>query len=230
VPVSTVGACLPAGRVPLLASPVMTVLVPKVAGVETVIACAPPQRGASIFPSLVYSAALSGADRIFALGGVQALAAMAFGLGGIEPATAEVAGAAWRDHGAIIVTRDRETAARVSDELAAEHLEVQTGDDDWYHARLRDYGSIFLGARATVAFSDKGSTGTNHVLPTGHAARYTGGLSVARFLKPLTYQRIDHEAASVEIAEAVAAISAIEGLAGHGATATKRLARIGSTP
>ena len=108
-------------------------------------------------------------------------------------ATAEVAGAAWRDHGAIVVTRDRETAARVSDELAPEHLEVQTAEDDWYHARLRNYGSIFLGAHATVAFSDKGATGTNHVLPTGHAARYTGGLSVARFLKPLTYQRIDDE-------------------------------------
>ena len=57
---------------------------------------------------------------------------------------------------------------------------MQTADDAWYHARLRNYGSIFLGARATVAFSDKGATGTNHVLPTGHAARYTGGLSVAR--------------------------------------------------
>ena len=114
----------------------------------------------------------------------------------------------------------------VSDELAPEHLEVQTaGDDAWYHARLRNYGSIFLGERATVAFSDKGATGTNHVLPTGHAARYTGGLSVARFLKPLTYQRIDHDTAGTEIAEAVVAISAEEGLAAHGATAAKRLAR-----
>jgi sulfopropanediol 3-dehydrogenase len=315
VPVGTVGAYLPAGRVPLLASPFMTVLVPKVAGVENVIACAPPQRAGGIFPSLVYAAAISGADRIFALGGVQALAAMAFGLGGLEPvdmicgagnayvaeakrqlygrvgidllagpseiaiiaddsadpelvaadllgqaehgptspvalittsedlgravrgeiarqleelSTAEVAGAAWRDHGAIVVARDRETAASVSDELAAEHLEVQTSDDGWYHARLRNYGSIFLGSRATVAFSDKGVTGTNHVLPTGHAARYTGGLSVARFLRPLTYQRIDEETAATEIAEAVVAISATEGLAAHGATAAKRLARVGA--
>src|SRR3954452_7762959 len=85
VPVSTVGAYLPAGRVPLLASPFMTVLVPKVAGVATVIACAPPS-GDGIFPSLVYSTALCGADRIFALGGVQALAAMAFGLAGLDEA------------------------------------------------------------------------------------------------------------------------------------------------
>ena len=93
-----------------------------------------------------------------------------------ELATAEVAGAAWRDHGAIVVAPDRETAAFVCDELAPEHLEVQTADDGWYHDRLRNYGSIFLGARATVAYSDKGATGTNHVLPTAHAARYTGGL------------------------------------------------------
>lgn len=315
VPVAHVGAYLPAGRVPLLASPFMTVLVPKVAGVGTVVACAPPQRDGTIHPSLVYSTAICGADRIFALGGVQALAAMAFGLGGIEPvdmvvgagnayvaeakrqlygrvgidllagpsevavladetadfelvaadllgqaehgptspvalvttseelgravraevarqleelATAEVAGAAWRDHGAIIVAPDRERAAWVSDQLAPEHLEVQTADDDWYHARLRNYGSLFLGERATVAFSDKGVTGTNHVLPTGHAARYTGGLSVARFLKPLTYQRIEDEAATTPIAEAVVAISATEGLAAHGATAAKRLARVGA--
>jgi sulfopropanediol 3-dehydrogenase len=310
LPVQTVGAYLPAGRFPLLASAFMTVLVPKVAGVPTVVACAPPQRGGGVHPAVVFSAALSGADRIFALGGVQALASMAFGLGGVPPvdmlcgagnayvaeakrqlygrvgidllagpseiaiiadetaepelvaadllgqaehgptspvaliatseelgravraevarqleelATAEVAGAAWRDHGAIVVVRDRETAVRVSDELAAEHLEVQTADDAWYHARLRNYGSIFLGARATVAFSDKGATGTNHVLPTGHAARYTGGLSVARFLRPLTYQRIDEEGAAEEIAQAVVAISATEGLAAHGATAAKRL-------
>jgi len=315
MPVASVGAYLPAGRVPLLASPFMTVLVPKVAGVETVLACAPPHRGGGIFPSLVYATALAGADRIFALGGVQALAAMAFGLAGLSPvdmivgagnayvaeakrqlygrvgidllagpseiaviadesadpelvaadllgqaehgptspvalittsedlgravraevarqleelSTGEVAGAAWRDYGSIIVAHDRETAATVSDELAAEHLEVQTGDDDWYHARLRNYGSIFLGARATVAYSDKGATGTNHVLPTGHAARYTGGLSVARFLRPLTYQRIEHDAASSRMAEAVVAISATEGLDGHGATAAKRLARVGA--
>ncbi|MBE2315645.1 histidinol dehydrogenase [Solirubrobacter sp. CPCC 204708] len=315
VPVGRVGAYLPAGRFPLLASAFMTVLVPKVAGVDTVVACAPPQRGGTVHPSVVYAASLSGADRIFAIGGVQALAAMAFGLGGMDPvdmvvgagnayvaeakrqlygrvgidllagpseiaiiaddsaepelvaadllgqaehgptspvalvttsedlgravraevarqledlATAEVAGAAWRDRGAIIVAPDRETAAAVSDELAPEHLEVQTGDDAWFHARLRNYGSIFLGARATVAFSDKGATGTNHVLPTGHAARYTGGLSVARFLKPLTYQRIDHDGAQASIAQAVVAISAEEGLAAHGATAAKRLARVAS--
>ena len=143
-----------------------------------------------------------------------------------ELATAEVAGAAWREHGAIVVAPDRSTAVLVCDELAPEHLEVQTSEDGWYHDRLRNYGSIFLGARATVAYSDKGATGTNHVLPTAGAARYTGGLSVARFLRPLTFQRIEHDEAATEIAEAVVAISEVEGLAAHGATAAKRLAHI----
>jgi len=99
---------------------------------------------------------------------------------------------AWADHGVVMVVADRDHATRLSDEVAAEHLEVHTSDDAWYLERLRNYGSIFLGSRATVAFSDK-AIGTNHTLPTGHAARYTGGLSVAKFLKTLTYQRIDSD-------------------------------------
>lgn len=142
-----------------------------------------------------------------------------------ELSTAEVAGAAWRDHGTIVVVPDREAAAAVSDEVAAEHLEVHTSDAAWYHRRLRNYGSIFLGARATVAYSDKGVTGTNHVLPTARAARYTSGLSVARFLKPLTYQRMEDERATGPMAQAVVAISRAEGLPGHGATAAKRMER-----
>ena len=76
------------------------------------------------------------------------------------------------------------------DEIAPEHLEVQTKDDDWYLENLRNYGSLFMGRKSTVAYSDKGMTGTNHVLPTAGAARYTGGLSVAKFTKTLTYQRV----------------------------------------
>ena len=286
VPVSSVGAYCPSGRVPMLACAFMTVLVPKVAGVESVIACSPPRAGELHAPTL-HSIATSGADRIFALGGVQALAAMAFGLledadppvsavdmivgpgnafvaeakrqlfgrvgidllagpsevaviadesadpelvaadllgqaehGPTSPAvlittseslgravidevarqldeldrrgdgSADTPGRAWTDHGVVMVAADREHAAALSDEVATEHLEVHTSDDAWYLQRLRNYGSIFLGSRATVAFSDK-AIGTNHTLPTGRAARYTGGLSVAKFLKTLTYQRID---------------------------------------
>jgi sulfopropanediol 3-dehydrogenase len=329
VPVASVGAYAPSGRVPMLAAPFMTVLVPKVAGVETVIACSPPRAGALHAPTL-HSIATSGANRIFALGGVQALAAMAFGLLGdgdaapaavdmlVGPGNAFVAEAkrqlfgrvgidllagpsevaviaddtadpelvaadllaqaehgptspavlittsedlgqaviaeverqlgeldrieldpahpgspggatpraAWRDHGVVMVASDREHAAALSDEVASEHLEVHTADDAWYLQRLRNYGSLFLGSRATVAFSDK-AIGTNHTLPTGHAARYTGGLSVAKFLKTLTYQRIDSDAGVRAIAPHVAEISRADLMPAHAATATKRLERWG---
>jgi len=320
VPVSSVGSYCPSGRVPMLACAFMTVLVPKVAGVETVVACSPPRAAALHAPTL-HSIATSGADRIFALGGVQALAAMAFGLlddglgavdmlvgpgnvfvaeakrqlfgrvgidllagpsevaviaddtadpelvaadllaqaehGPTSPAvlitTSEPLGravidevarqldeldrradragdtprTAWADHGVVIVVADRDHATTLSDEVAAEHLEVHTSDDAWYLERLRNYGSIFLGSRATVAFSDK-AIGTNHTLPTGHAARYTGGLSVAKFLKTLTYQRIDSDEGVRAVAPHVAEISRADLMPAHEATATKRLERLQS--
>jgi sulfopropanediol 3-dehydrogenase len=139
----------------------------------------------------------------------------------------ETARAAWSDFGSVVVTSDREEAAQVSDVLAPEHLEVHAADEDWWLARLRNYGSLFLGPLTTVAFSDKGTTGTNHVLPTGRAARYSGGLSALRFIKTLTYQRVTDPQASRPLAEAVAEISAAEGLPAHRATATRRLARLG---
>jgi sulfopropanediol 3-dehydrogenase len=322
VPVRTVGAYCPSGRVPMLACPFMTVLVAKVAGVDTVIACTPPREGRLHAPTL-HSIATSGADRIFAIGGVQALAAMAFGLldadgpgpvdmivgpgnafvaeakrqlfgrvgidllagpsevaviaddsadpelvaadllaqaehGPTSPAvlitTSEALGravideiarqldeldragdgagdtprTAWTDHGVVMVASDREHAAALSDEVATEHLEVQTSDDDWYFRRLRNYGSLFLGSRATVAFSDK-AIGTNHTLPTGHAARYTGGLSVAKFLKTLTYQRIDSDEGVREVAPHIVEISRADLMPAHEATAAKRLERLVST-
>jgi sulfopropanediol 3-dehydrogenase len=137
--------------------------------------------------------------------------------------------AAWTDHGAVVVAGDREAAARLSDELAPEHLEVHTREDAWYLGRLRNYGSLFLGRRATVAFSDK-AIGTNHTLPTGRAARYTGGLSVAKFLKTLTFQRIDTEEGVRAIAPHVAEISRADLMPAHEATATKRLERLGERP
>jgi sulfopropanediol 3-dehydrogenase len=280
-----------------------------------VIACSPPRQG-SLHAPTVHAIATSGADRIYALGGVQALAAMAFGLldeadpvdmlvgpgnafvaeakrqlfgrvgidllagpsevaviadhtadaelvaadllaqaehGPTSPATlittderlgtlvlgevsrqlSELARAgadvtpraAWNDHGTVVVADDPEHAAALSDEVAAEHLEVQTADDDWYLERLRNYGSLFVGTRSTVAFSDK-AIGTNHTLPTGRAARYTGGLSVAKFLKTLTYQRIDSDEGISTIAPHVAEISRADLMPAHEATATKRLERV----
>lgn len=312
VPVSRVGAYLPAGRFPLTASAFMTVGVAKEAGVPTVVACTPPQSDGAANPAVLYAAHLSGVDRVFLLGGVQALAAMAFGLLGDLPvdmlvgagnayvaeakrqlfgtaaidllagpsevaviadetadaelvaadllgqaehgvdspaalvttseelgravqaavdkqletlATAEIAGPAWRDHGSITVADDRETAIALMDDLAPEHLEVITSDDDYYHERLRNYGSIFLGPWSTVAYSDKGMAGTNHVLPTAGGAKHSAGLSVSRFLKPLTYQRVAKEVTPL-LAGPVEVISRSEGMAAHGATATMRLERL----
>lgn len=316
VPIARVGAYIPAGRVPMLATPFMTVIVAKEAGVEQVVACSPPRQGQGIHGPVLHSIATSGADVIYALGGVQALAAMAFGLledapasdmivgpgnayvaeakrqlfgragidllagpsevtvladqsadpelvaadllaqaehGPTSPAVlvstdqafaeavvveierqldqlAALGGAdeiprrAWEDHGAAIVVQSPEDAVRVVDGLAPEHLEIQTDRDPWYFEHLRNYGSIFIGERATVAFSDK-AIGTNHTLPTGLAGRYTGGLSVAKFLKTLTFQRIDSDAGVRAIAPVVAEISRADLMPAHEATANLRLQR-----
>ncbi|MBV8955998.1 MAG: histidinol dehydrogenase [Solirubrobacterales bacterium] len=141
------------------------------------------------------------------------------------PGAAATPRKAWHDHGTVAVVADREQAAALSDEFAFEHLEVQTREDAWYLERLRNYGSLFLGARATVAFSDK-AIGTNHTLPTGQAARYTGGLSVAKFLKTLTYQRIETDAGVGLIAPHVEEIAHADLMPAHAATATKRLERL----
>jgi sulfopropanediol 3-dehydrogenase len=317
IPVDTVGAYIPGGRYPMLASSFMTVLVAKVAGVSRVVGCAPPQREAGIHPAMLYAMKTSGADVILALGGVQALAAMAFGvIDGVEPVdmlvgagnayvaeakrqlfgrvgidllagptevlviadstadpvlvatdllgqaehgptspagaiaigdqtavaiakavdkllptwpSAEIAGAAWRDHGWIAIAADDEEAVAIADAAANEHLEVQVSEEklDWYLERLGNYGSLFLGDQATVAYGDK-AVGTNHVLPTSRAARYTGGLWVGKFLKTCTYQRLTPEGTE-RIAPAVAAISHAENFEGHALTATLRLDRLPQT-
>jgi sulfopropanediol 3-dehydrogenase len=310
IPVGSVGAYVPGGRYPMLASAFMTVAVPKVAGVERVVACAPPYRRSGVHPAMLHAMAASGADRIVCLGGVQALAAMAFGLVGLEPVdmvvgagnayvaeakrqlfgtvgidvlagptevaviadasadarliatdllgqaehgptspslliatseplaravlaavddllpgwpTREVAGPAWRDHGTVAVVADDAEAMRLSDDYAPEHLEVHVEEHklDAYLDGLRNYGSLFLGAEATVAYGDK-AVGTNHVLPTMGAARFTGGLWVGKFLKTCTYQRLSGEGTRA-VAPAVAAISHAEQLAGHARTAEVRL-------
>lgn len=315
IPISRVGAYLPAGRFPLTASAFMTVGVAKAAGVPSVVACTPPQPGGGANDAVVYAAYLSGVDRVFVLGGVQALAAMAFGLVGDAPVdmlvgagnayvaeakrqlfgtvaidllagpsevaviaddsadpeivaadllgqaehgpnspaalvttserlgraviasverqletldTANIAGPAWRNYGSVTVAADADVAIALMDDLAPEHLEVITADDDYYHERLRNYGSIFLGEWSTVAYSDKGMAGTNHVLPTAGGAKHSAGLSVSRFLKPLTYQRVAQHA-TTELAPAVAVISESEGMSAHQATATMRLSRLTET-
>jgi sulfopropanediol 3-dehydrogenase len=312
VPVGAVGAYVPGGRYPMLASAFMTVVVPKVAGVERVVAAAPPRDGRGIHPAMLHAIATSGADEIVCLGGVQALAAFAFGLEELErvdmivgagnayvaeakrqlfgrvgidllagptevlvlaDVTADpplvaadllgqaehgpsspavlvttsrelaaavlaevrlllgwlesraVAAAAWRDHGELVVARDRAEAIEIANAYAYEHVEVHAAEDelDYYLEGLTNYGSLFLGEQATVAFGDK-AVGTNHVLPTAGAARYTGGLWVGKFLKTLTYQWLTEEGMR-QIAPAAVAISEAELFPGHALTARMRLER-----
>jgi len=271
----------------------------------------PRGTGGGIHPPQLYAMVASGADEIFCFGGVQALAAMAYGIDGLDPVdmivgpgnayvaeakrqlfgpvgidlvagpsevlvladesadpdlvaadllgqaehgptspavlvtdsedfgravsavvdhwleswpTAGVAGKAWRDRGEIVVCADHEEMAAVSDAYAPEHLELQTRGDAWFESRLRNYGSLFVGPRATVAYGDK-AIGVNHVLPTERAARYTGGLWVGKFLKTLTFQRLTDEGTR-RIAPVVAAICDAELMHGHAITARLRLEQL----
>ncbi len=314
IPVASVGCYVPGGRYPLIASALMSIIPPKVAGVERVIACAPP-RGSGIYPATLVAMAVAGADEIYCLGGVQALAAMAYGIPEIRPVdmivgpgnpyvveakrqlfgtvgvdllagpteililaddcadphlvaadllgqaehgpdspavlvttsrelgvrvlqeverllpqlpTQEIVRAAWRDRGEVIWVDSAEEAVAVADEYAPEHLEVQTKNPLWYLERLRNYGTLCLGEESTVVYSDK-AIGTNHILPTGRAARFTGGLWVGKFLKTVTYQRLSREG-SVEIARRAAAISEAEGMMAHAYTARLRIARYAEKP
>jgi sulfopropanediol 3-dehydrogenase len=141
----------------------------------------------------------------------------------LPPTARDAAGAAWRDYGEVIVCSTREEVAEVSDRYASEHLEVHAKDLDWWLQTLTCYGSLFLGEETTVAYGDKAS-GPNHVLPTKGAARYSGGLSVHKFMKTLTWQRMTREAAR-DIGLATARISRLEGMEGHARTADDRLAK-----
>jgi sulfopropanediol 3-dehydrogenase len=130
---------------------------------------------------------------------------------------------AWDALGEVALCQTREELADMADRYAPEHLHVQAADLDWWKSRLRAYGSLFLGENTTVAFGDK-AAGPNHVLPTSGAARYTGGLSVHKFLKTVTWQTVD-ERALVPLARATAVISRYEGMEGHARTADIRLAK-----
>jgi sulfopropanediol 3-dehydrogenase len=310
VPVNVAGCYVPTGRYAHIASAYMSIATAKAAGVPTVIACSTPYQGGGIHSLVLYAMKVAGADTVLTLGGVQAIAALAYGLFtgkpadivvgpgnkfvaeakrilfgkvGIDvfagpseiaivaddsadaaivaadlvgqaehghespawlvttsraiaddvmrrvprlidelpPTARDAAGSAWRDYGEVILCDSREEAASVSDRCAPEHLEVHARDPDWWLARLTCYGSLFLGEETTVAFGDKAS-GPNHILPTKGAARYSAGLSVHKFMKPLTWQRMTRDAAK-DIAQVTARISRLEGMEAHARTADDRL-------
>jgi sulfopropanediol 3-dehydrogenase len=141
----------------------------------------------------------------------------------LPPTARDAAASAWRDYGEVVICDTREEMAQVSDRYAPEHLEVHAADPDWWLARLTCYGSLFLGEETTVAFGDK-TSGPNHILPTKGAARYSGGLSVHKFLKTVTWQRMGREA-NRDIAQVTARISRLEGMEAHARTADDRLAK-----
>jgi len=137
-----------------------------------------------------------------------------------EPARS-AASAAWRDYGQVILADTREELVEISDQYAPEHLQLFAKDLDWWLARLTNYGSLFLGEETTVAYGDK-CAGPNHILPTRGAARYSGGLSVGKFIKTVTYQRLTRSA-SKEVGQVAARISRLEGMEGHARTGDIRL-------
>ena len=311
IPVSSVGCYVPGGRYPMVASAHMSVLTAKVAGVPRVAACTPPLNG--IPPAATVAAmSLAGADEIYLLGGIQAVAAMGLGtqtigqvdmlvgpgnafvaeakrqlfgrvgidllagptetliiaddtadaemcatdlLGQAEHgptspaillttsakiageiqaeidrqlgvlATAEIAGAAWRDHGQVILCDTDEELLSEADRIASEHVQVLTRDPRWFLDRMTNYGALFLGKETNVAYGDK-VIGTNHTLPTKRAARYTGGLWVGKFLKTVTYQQVTPEATAM-IGEYCSRLCAIENFADHKEQADLRVRRYG---
>ncbi len=310
IPVQTAGCYIPGGRYAHIASAIMSVTTARVAGVRNVIACSPTHGERGVHPAILYAANYAGADTILHLGGVQGVAALAFGLFTGNPAdilvgpgnrfvaeakrilfgqvgidmfagptevliiadetadpeiiacdlasqaehgpdspawlistSASLAGkvveqmpkyierlaepnrsaarSAWRDYGEVVVVDSREEAVQVSDRYASEHLEVHCRDLDWWLENLNNYGSLFLGEETTVSYGDKCS-GPNHILPTRGAARYTGGLSVAKFIKVLTYQRMSQQA-NRDVGAVTARISRAEGMEGHARSGDDRL-------
>ncbi|MBN1808123.1 MAG: histidinol dehydrogenase [Planctomycetes bacterium] len=313
VPVNSVGSYIPGGRYPMFGSAQMSIIPAKVAGVKNVVACTPPVKGEGYYPATINAMKTAGADRIFVVGGVQAFALMAFGMGEVEPAdilcgagnkyvaeakrqlfgrcgidllagpteiliiaddaadpalvacdllgqaehdpnsgiclvclsdafaektmaevatqlaglpTRDVAEISWGNNGIVYVADSPEEAVVLSDDYAPEHLELHVEDEDYYVSRLTNYGSLFVGEETTVAYGDK-CIGTNHILPTSRAARYTGGVWVGKFLKTCTYQKCT-PAASREIGEVTERQCNIERMLAHGITAKARVERYGN--
>jgi len=310
IPVHSVGSYVPGGRYPMFGSAQMSIIPAKVAGVKRVIASTPPVKGQGYYPATINAMKKAGADGIFVLGGVPAMALMAFGMGEVEPVdilcgagnkyvveakrqlfgrcgidilagpteilviaddnadpslvacdllgqaehdpnsgiclicfsdettrniinevekqlevlpTRDIAQISWSNNGTVYVVNNAEEAVKLSDDYAPEHLELHVKDTDYFFENLTNYGSLFIGEETTVAYGDK-SIGTNHILPTSRAARYTGGVWVGKFLKTCTYQRMTPDA-SREIGEVTERQCRRENMLAHALTARVRVER-----
>jgi sulfopropanediol 3-dehydrogenase len=310
IPVGAVGSYIPGGRYPMFGSAQMSIIPAKVAGVKNVVACTPPVKGEGYFPATINAMKKAGADRIFILGGVPAVALMAFGFADVRPVdilcgagnkyvaeakrqlfgrcgidllagpteigiiaddsadpalvacdllgqaehdpnsglflvclsesfgratlqevekqlavlpTRDIAALSWRDNGIIYAADSQAEAVALSDDYAPEHLELHVEDNNYYFDNLTNYGSLFIGEETTVAYGDK-SIGTNHILPTSRAARYTGGVWVGKFLKTCTYQQMT-AAASREVGQVTERQCNVERMLAHAITARVRVDR-----
>jgi len=314
LPVNSVGCYVPGGRYPMVASAHMSVLTAKVAGVKRIIACTPPDPKSGMPPAETVTAMhFGGADEIYILGGVQAMASMAYGCVGMpqvdmivgpgnqfvaeakrqlfgqvgidllagptetlviadetcdaqqvvtdllgqaehgpnSPAvllttsedlamaiedeikrqlavlsTADIAGKAWVDYGQVILVESEEEMVEVADDIASEHVQINTKNPDYFLENMTNYGALFLGNRTNVAYGDK-AIGTNHTLPTKKAARYTGGLWVGKFIKTCTYQKVTTDEASALVGSYCSRLCDIEGFVGHKEQADLRVRRYG---
>jgi sulfopropanediol 3-dehydrogenase len=140
--------------------------------------------------------------------------------------TSPLASVSWRDYGEVIVCDSDEEMVREADRIASEHVQVMTRDPDYFLNHMKNYGALFLGPRTNVAYGDK-VIGTNHTLPTGKAARYTGGLWVGKFLKTCTYQKVLTDEASAMIGEYCSRLCVLEGFLAHAEQANIRVRRYG---
>jgi sulfopropanediol 3-dehydrogenase len=314
IPVNSVGCYVPGGRYPMVASAHMSVLTAKVAGVKRIIACTPPDPKTGVPPAETVAAMhFGGADEIYILGGVQAMASMAYGCLGMEkvdmiagpgnqyvaeakrqlfgrvgidllagptetlviadnttdaemvvtdllgqaehgpnsPAilltnseelamqieeevkkqlavlsTADLARKSWENYGEIILVDTYEEMVQVADDIASEHVQINTKDPQYFKDNMTNYGALFLGNRTNVAYGDK-AIGTNHTLPTKKAARFTGGLWVGKFIKTCTYQNVITDEASALVGSYCSRLCEIEGFSGHKKQADIRVERYG---
>jgi sulfopropanediol 3-dehydrogenase len=138
--------------------------------------------------------------------------------------TADIAGPAWRDHGQIILVDDLDEAYRVADGFAFEHVQVLTRNPREALDKMHAYGALFLGEGTCVSYGDK-VIGTNHVLPTRGAARYTGGLWVGMYLRTVTYQEVRDEQASAELGVLCGRAARVELFEGHARSGDVRAAK-----
>ncbi|MEU9356676.1 histidinol dehydrogenase [Streptomyces sp. NPDC048301] len=143
--------------------------------------------------------------------------------------TKDFAGPAWRDHGQIVVVDTLDEAFRTADSYASEHVEVLTENPRQALEKMHDYGALFLGEGTCVSYGDK-VIGTNHVLPTRGAARYTGGLWVGKYLKTVTYQEVTDTASSALLGEVCGRAARVELFEGHARSGDVRAAKYGDRP